>query len=261
MKIFDGFIYNNEDLILDIRLHTLCDYVEKFIIVEAAYDHQGNKKKLNFSFEKFKKFENKIIYKIIEKFPNNLSNWGRENFQRNYISNGLEEARDEDYVIISDVDEIPNLMNIKNIDKFKFTAFKQKLFYYKLNLINQSEPFWFGSKMCKKKYLIYPQWLRKQKVKKYPLWRFFKIKWNIIDQGGWHFSFLMTAKQIKKKLSSYAHAEYNNNYFKDLKKINSSIEKGEDLFDRKFKFQKITLDYDFPKYITDNKSNFSQWIA
>ena len=261
MKIFDGFIYNNEDLILDIRLHTLCDYVEKFIIVEAAYDHQGNKKKLNFSFEKFKKFENKIIYKIIEKFPNNLSNWGRENFQRNYISNGLEEARDEDYVIISDVDEIPNLINIKNIDKFKFTAFKQKLFYYKLNLINQSEPFWFGSKMCKKKYLKYPQWLRKQKVKNYSFWRFFKIKWNIIDQGGWHFSFLMTAKQIKKKLSSYAHAEYNNNYFKDLKGINFSIEKGEDLFDRKFKFKKIILDKDFPKYILENKSNFSQWIV
>ena len=77
MKIFDCFLYNNENLVLDIRLNTLNQFVEKFIIVESQYDHQGNKKELNFKIEKFKIFKNKINYTILEEFPKNLSNWER----------------------------------------------------------------------------------------------------------------------------------------------------------------------------------------
>ena len=146
MKIFDCFIYNNEDLILDIRLNTLSKYVDKFIIIESNYDHQNNKKKLNFSIDKYQKFKKKIIYKIIEKFPDNLSNWGRENFQRNFILEGLNDANDEDFIIISDVDEIPNLTKLKNLENYKYTVFEQKMFYYKLNLINETNPIWLGSK-------------------------------------------------------------------------------------------------------------------
>ena len=115
MKIFDCFLYNGENLILDLRLNTLSKYIEKFIIIESRYDHQGNKKKLNFKFNKFKKFESKIIYLIIENFPEKLSNWERENFQRNYIVRGLTSANENDYVLVSDVDEIPNLSKITDL--------------------------------------------------------------------------------------------------------------------------------------------------
>ena len=71
MKFFDCFMYHDEDLILDIRLNTLNKFIDKFVIVESKFDHQGNEKKLNFNFDNFKKFKNKIIYLIIEKFPNN----------------------------------------------------------------------------------------------------------------------------------------------------------------------------------------------
>ena len=126
MKIFDCFLYNGENLILDLRLNTLSKYIEKFIIIESRYDHQGNKKKLNFKLDKFKKFESKIIYLIIENFPKKLSNWERENFQRNYITNGLSSAGADDYVIISDVDEIPDLTKINSLGNFKFSVFEQK---------------------------------------------------------------------------------------------------------------------------------------
>ena len=66
------------------------------------------KKKLKFDFKKFSKFKDKINYIIIDRFPRNLSNWERENFQRNYIINGLDLADDNDYIMISDVDEIPS---------------------------------------------------------------------------------------------------------------------------------------------------------
>ena len=89
MKIFDCFLYYNEDLILDIRLNTLEKYVDKFVIVESKFDHQGNLKNLNFKIENFKAFKDKIIYKVIEKLPENLSNWDRENYQRDFILNGL----------------------------------------------------------------------------------------------------------------------------------------------------------------------------
>ena len=137
MKIIDCFIYNNEDLILDLRLNTLDQYVDKFVIVESKFNHSGREKnKFNFDKNKFEKFSNKIEYLKIDKFPSNLSNWGRENFQRNYISNAFLNFDTSDYVIISDVDEIPNLENINfNEIKNKIILFNQKMFYYKFNLM------------------------------------------------------------------------------------------------------------------------------
>jgi beta-1,4-mannosyl-glycoprotein beta-1,4-N-acetylglucosaminyltransferase len=117
MKIFDCFLYSNEDLILDVRLNTLSNYVSRFVIVEANKDHQGKEKKLNFNINNFQKFKNKITYLVVDDFPKNLTNWQRENYQRNFISNGLHDVQEDDYIIISDVDEIPNLENIDSIKK------------------------------------------------------------------------------------------------------------------------------------------------
>ena len=89
MKIFDCFMYNNEDLILEIRLNSLNNYIDKFIIVEAKQDHQGRvKQNYNFDLNKFNKFKNKIEYIKLENFPKNYDNWQRENFQRDFILKG-----------------------------------------------------------------------------------------------------------------------------------------------------------------------------
>ena len=110
MKFFDCFMYNNEDLILDVRLNSLDKYIDKFVIVEAKQNHQGKKKdRFNFEINNFKKFKDKIKYLKIENFPDQYSSWQRENFQRNFITKGLLDANDDDFVIISDIDEIPNL--------------------------------------------------------------------------------------------------------------------------------------------------------
>ena len=260
MKIFDCFMYFDEDLILDIRLNALSKYIDKFVIVESKYDHQGNKKKLNFKIENFEIFKNKIIYLVIDKFPKNMSNWERENYQRNYIINGLTEAKDDDYVIISDVDEIPDISKINNIENYKYSVFEQKMFYYKINLQNVTNPFWYGSRICKKKYLKTPQWIRDQKIKKFPLWKFYKIKWNIVKNGGWHFSFLMNPDKIKLKLSAFAHAEYNNDDFNNLERISDSIKNKIDLFGRPINFKQIDFDESFPDYIFNNKEKFKNWI-
>ena len=104
MKFFDCFMYYDEDLILDIRLNTLNDYIDKFVIVEAKRDHQGNEKKLNFQVDNFKKFEKKIIYHVVEDIPKTVQNykkgWSpnfyRENFHRNAISKPIEKCEPND---------------------------------------------------------------------------------------------------------------------------------------------------------------------
>ena len=260
MKLFDCFMYNNEDLILELRLQTLSKFVHKFIIVESCFDHQGNKKKLTFKINNFLIFKNKIKYIVLNKFPKNLSSWERENYNRNFIIKGLNDAKPEDYIMISDLDEIPKISNLKIFEKRKYTAFKQKMFYYRFNLHNISEPDWIGSKVCKKKYLKSPQWLRNQKVKKYPFWRIDKINWNIIEDGGWHFSFVMSDNSIKKKIESYAHSEFNKKNYKDINNIKKNISLKKDLFGRPFKFIKIKNQKKLPKYLLLNKKKFSKFL-
>ena len=260
MKLFDCFMYNNEDLLLELRLQTLSKFVHKFIIVESCFDHQGNKKKLTFKINNFLIFKNKIKYIVLNKFPKNLSSWERENYNRNFIIKGLNDAKPEDYIMISDLDEIPKISNLKIFEKRKYTAFKQKMFYYRFNLHNISEPDWIGSKVCKKKYLKSPQWLRNKKVKKYPFWRIDKINWNIKEDGGWHFSFVMSDNSIKKKIESYAHSEFNKKNYKDINNIKKNISLKKDLFGRPFKFIKIKNQKKLPKYLLLNKKKFSKFL-
>ena len=172
----------------------------------------------------------------------------------------MNDISDEDYIMISDVDEIPNLKNLDNVTRYKYTAFLQKNFCYKFNLINKTFPIWHGTKMCKKKYLKSPQWLRKQKVKKISFINFLKIRWNIVDNGGWHFSFLMTPEKVQKKIKSFAHSEFNTNKFTNLSKISASINQGLDIFDRDMIYQKIDFDNSFPNYILNNREKFKDWI-
>ena len=149
MKIFDCFMYFNEDVVLDIRLNTLDKHVDYFVIVESSFTHKGDKRELQFDNKKFEKFKNKIIYLVYEKKPNNIkeilnddheddksrkyifNSILRENGQRNFILNGLEDANEEDLILISDVDEIPNLekLEIGKINQ-KIIMFKQEMFYY-----------------------------------------------------------------------------------------------------------------------------------
>ena len=230
MKIYDCFMYFDEDTVLDLRLNYLNKFVDQFIIVESKFTHRGGQKELLFDIDKYSKFKDKITYLTVDQEPGDLHTINadddentlskkyilnaakRENYQRNYILKGIEKADQNDLILISDLDEIPNLEKIDfNNLKAKFIFFQQKMFYYKFNLYLPSV-IWTGSKGCKKKNLISPQWLRNIKDKSYPLWRvdifFSNNKYhdiNIIKEGGWHFSYLKTPEDIEKKLKAYLH--------------------------------------------------------
>ena len=74
MKIYDCFMYFDEDVVLDVRLNFLNKFVDKFIIVESQYNHKGEKRLPQFSINKFIKFKDKIKYILIDKIPEGIEN-------------------------------------------------------------------------------------------------------------------------------------------------------------------------------------------
>ena len=246
MKIYDCFSYWDEDLLLDLRLNILNEYVDYFVIVEGNKTWQNNPKKLRFNIDKFPNFKKKIIYVPVEDMPDGDDPYLRENFQRNAILRGLISSSENDLVIISDLDEIPNPESIQKFKKeMSYAAFKQNHYYYKINLQSTKNPYWYGSRICVKKFLKSPQWLRNLKFKKRPFWRIDKIRLNnIIENGGWHFCNLKSAEQLLYKYQNLC--ETNDPYhFKekiDLKylqidEIKKKIDLGDDIIGRDEKYK------------------------
>ena len=295
MKVFDCFMYFDEEIVLDLRLNMLDPYVDYFVIVESIFTHKGDRRELKFNHEKFNKFKRKIIYLTYDDKPKDIEeiNDGdseneksrkfilnaayRENGQRNFISKGLDNAEDDDLILVSDVDEIPNLENIdlKKIDR-EIMLFKQNMFYYKFNL-KLPNLIWSGTKGCKKKYLKSPQWLRNIKDKKYPFYRidthFSEKKYiniRFINNGGWHFSNIKTANEIQYKLKSYLHhrefdvnpmtANEIENIIKNKQAIyDLTVDKTVNKIGNGNKLEKFPL-IELPKYIQNNLEKFKIWI-
>ena len=174
MKIYDCFSYWDEDLLLDLRLNILNEYVDYFVIVEGNKTWQNNSKKLRFDINKFPNFKKKIIYIPVKDMPDGDDPYIRENFQRNCILRGLKSSSDNDLIIISDLDEIPNPLKIKQfkkrpfwrIDKLRLNNIienggwhfcnlknaEQLLYKYK-NLCETNDPYHFKEKIDDK-YLV-----------------------------------------------------------------------------------------------------------
>ena len=270
MKIYDCFSYLDEDFLLDLRFNILDRFVDYFVIVESNKTWQNNHKNHNFDISKFQKFKEKIIYIKITDMPDGNNPYLRENYQRNCISRGIEKADNDDLIIISDLDEIPNPKILSKFDRrMKFAVFKQKNFCYKFNLQSQKYPYWFGSRICLKKNLKSPQWLRDLKFKKRPFWRIDKYRLNnIIENGGWHFCNLKTASELLYKYKNlcetddqYVFNEKISDEFLDKNKIKEKIDQGLDLLGRKEKFNVVKIDDNFPKYLLENISKYSEWIS
>jgi len=288
-------MYFDEDIVLDLRLNTLDKYVDFFVIVESNFTHKGDKRELKFDIKKFNKFEKKIIYLVYDVEPegielvNNEDDEGtksrkyilnaakRENGQRNYIANGIKNASPDDFIMISDVDEIPNLsnFNFKEIEN-KIVLFKQHMFYYKFNL-KIPNLLWTGTKGCLKKNLLNPQWIRNVKDRKYPIYRidtfFSKKKYinvKIIDNGGWHFSNIKTAEEIEYKLKSYLHHREFDLEPLSTEGIKKIMNNKQAIYDLRVdqtvnkigtgsKLERFELE-NLPSYILENKKNYENWL-
>ena len=276
---------------LDIRFNVLNEFVDRFIIVESKYSHSGERKKLNFDINKFQKFKDKIEYLVIENEPDgiiknteNSSEIKRKNsllrIEQSYdfIINALNDVNENDLVCLSDNDEIPNFDSeyFKKSNKDIF-IFKQLFFYYKFNLFYDLMP-WYGTKACKKKKLLSFSWLRNLKNKKYPFWRIDTLFSNlkqmnleIVEDGGWHFTNIKSAKDIYKKLSNFGHHnefDVSGISVEDIqkcidKKIVNYDHKADKSLDNKYNASyklQIINDKILPNYLINNKTKFKEWF-
>ena len=264
-KIIDCITFFQENRHFDLRFNILKEVVDKFLICESIYDHRGNKKEINFNYEKYKN-NNKIEHAVYKKeFPNNNDPWRNQAIQREFILENLDTVDQNDYIMFSDPDEIPNPKLLKDLKlEKKFGIFFQKIFSYKLNLFNPHETPWEGTRICRKKDLKSVDWLRQKVVAKnlkYPIWRIDKEKSiQILNNGGWHFSYLLKPEEISKKFRSLAETSWDNDKFSNLETIKEKINKKIDLFDRGHVYHKIEIDNDYPDYILKNKDELEEWI-
>jgi len=293
MKIYDCTTFYSEKMMLDLRFNILDENVHKFIIVESSFSHSGEKKSFNFNINDYPKFKDKIIYLKIYEEPidlyrdvgqlknpiyKRLNSIKRIEQSYDYMMRGILNAQEEDLIIISDNDEIPNLKSDKFIKSNKnFFIFKQLLFYYKFNLFHELMP-WYGSKACKKKNLKSFSNLRNLKNKKYPFWRLDvhlsnikETNLEVITDGGWHFTNIKTPTDLYIKMKNFGHHDEFDESKLTVEDLREKIENGivfyDHLADKKsknkwkfnYKLKKIENKL-LPDYLIENRNNFKEWF-
>jgi beta-1,4-mannosyl-glycoprotein beta-1,4-N-acetylglucosaminyltransferase len=194
----DAFMFYNEFDVLELRLELLDKYVDTFVLVESEVTHVGGPKPLYFqeNKERYAKWLPKIRHVIVTaaEAPKEIDPWHRETHQRHCILKGLEGIPDDEVVLISDVDEIPDLSKFTGEELV--TAFHMHLFIYSLDYITTIEE-WIGTvaTSCAMVRKNGPNVFRQNR------WRFPRIQ-----NAGWHLSYFGDAAHVHNKLKTFAHA-------------------------------------------------------
>ena len=272
--VYDCFQFFNELDMLKIRLHVMSPIVDKFVISEATETFSGLKKPLYYEENKemFAEFADKIIHVVVDDTPEGYTH-DRDTFQKNAVTRGLKDCTDDDIIIFSDLDEIPNPEKIqeilKDFQEDKIYHFAQRLFYCYLNmeevsgnLLSYAGEFegverkkWIGSKMCSYK-LLREQNLQLGELR-FPERKEIGIR---VEDGGWHFGYMGghgekdIQKRVKEKVVSAAHQEYNSK--RVLSQVTDQIKSGQDIFGRDAKFVRCEIDESFPAYIRENQKEW-----
>ena len=282
--VYDCFSFFNELDLLEIRLHTLDKVVDKFILAESPLTHTGNPKPLYYAENKarFAKFNDRIIHVVVEDFPERPTGatdremaWIRENWQRNALVRGLPpNVRDDDVLIVSDLDEIPHPDAVRNAatvarEMGGVSALSMKLYSFYLNMRNVSRPFWdTGPKVITVQAFGNPDTFVKttfgeccpKLVNSEPTASRLRLLPPTRTMGppGWHFSWQGGEAAILMKIQSVSESYL----FLPLTKehIQSSIRRGRGFFYGFERFLPELLDDTFPPYVLENRQRFAYGI-
>ena len=276
--VIDCIPFFNELDILKLRLHILDPLVDRFVIEEATHTFSGLPKELCFekNREMFEEFLPKITYLVVDNSPKEISTHERDKFQKNALAKALTDASDEDVLILSDVDEIPNpavLQElVKRFDPDKIYHLAQRNFYCYLNMEEVSgnllsitgefpgveRRMWLGTKVFAKKNIpesgiidlreISPEDPRSVRI----------------ADGGWHFGYMGSchetdvSRRVGTKVVAAAHQEYNTEDV--LAEVKDRLILGEDIFGRNAVFQWAVVDESYPQYLLEHKSEYDYLI-
>ena len=279
--VYDCFIFFDELDLLEMRLNILEPYVDKFVICEATETLMGERKKMHFAEnkERFSKFADKIIHVDVETHKEKFkTQYERERYQKNHVIDGLKEAKEDDIIIYSDVDEIPNPQVLEKIiadfDATKIYHLAQRMFYFYINYEEVSNKLlaacgdfkeiekkqWLGTKICA--YKTAQKWTMDGLRDKKRIEEQDSIR---VENGGWHFSYmggdhLNVYKRIKSKLQAFSHNEFNRPSVYNPVKVRLKIILGRDLLGRGAKFKKVKIDESYPKWLKENYDKYSHFV-
>lgn len=276
--VYDCFQFFNELDMLKIRLNVMSPVVDKFVISEATETFSGLKKPLYYEENKemFAEFADKIIHVVVDDTPEGYTH-DRDTFQKNAVTRGLKDCTDDDIIIFSDLDEIPNPDKVREIlDNFqqdKIYHFAQRLFYCYLNmeevsgkLLSYAGEFegvdrkkWIGTKMIS--YKLMKELNLQCGELRFPERKEIGIR---VDDGGWHFGYMGghgekdVRKRVSQKVVSAAHYEYNSKHV--LSNVENQIKDGKDIFGRDAEFIKVEIDDSYPEYIRTHQDELDYLI-
>ena len=254
-KVFDCVSYNGELQVLEIRLHELSEVVDRFVIVEANATHSGLGKLPEFdeTHPSIAPFAHKITYILVTDMPDTEDPWVREAWQRDAILRGLADAREDDLVLVSDIDEIPRasvVLKMKEDRTHRLFALRLPLYYFFVNYRNvegpESNAIWCGAATYRELKTRQPTALRQVLRSGCPSARIF-------EDGGWHFSYLSDEAGIKRKIAAFAHQELNTQDVLSNIDIPQIVQCGADLYNRAgFKWA-LTTGGELPQWVQANK--------
>lgn len=285
--IYDCFTFYNELELLELRLNELSDVVDKFVLVEATRTFTNLPKPLYFleNRVRFDSFREKLIHIVVEDSPDISNPWTVEYFQRNCIARGLTQCRPSDWILISDIDEIPRAETVARVTgKFPFKGgmwtnyilrplfrvlgtwsfsrgraqrnnpfvlkFQQSLHRHFINCVTVAPPgsvHWYGTRMLYYRDFTTAQFIRHSGRK-------------VVEQGGWHFTSMGGAERIVEKIKSFAHQEFNQPALLDANRISEAINHGKSLFEPVEELKFTPLDKSYPHYVLEHPERFDGWI-
>lgn len=259
--VYDCFRFFNEFLLLELRLDTLWDSVDKFVLVECDRTDSGLPKPLYYeeNKERFAKYHEKIIHVVVRDYDGVSEPIPMARYQRNCIMRGLTDLLDDDTVLISDVDEIPDpkkLVLMDNLEKYNTVLLVPNLFYYYFNM------------KCKELGTLQLMEFGTRAIKYVDLKRTTPDRVRQLDDGyvvadaGWHFSFLGDVDFIIEKVMAYGHQEFNNPHYLNKERILNLMKSGGDLFGRKISFQPIPVTADtMPEFVMNNIDRLKELLT
>jgi beta-1,4-mannosyl-glycoprotein beta-1,4-N-acetylglucosaminyltransferase len=273
--IHDCFTYAGEEDLLRLRLETLNAVVDRFVIAEATRTFTGLERQPMFRPEAFERWRDRIVYVRVDDLdPKPASAWLNEYHQRNALLRGLAAAQADDWVLLSDVDEIPAPEAIGRFEPRRFISavLEQRAFCYALNneLVEAdgaTDVTWRMARITTAARVR--QWfgsMQSMRIFKTtgPL-RSVKRQWNRwrtqrIPNAGWHFSYLMTPEQIAHKILSFSHQEFNRGEFTDVDRIRERIRQRTDPFGQNRRYAIVAVDDSFPLPLRADPERYRQWL-
>jgi beta-1,4-mannosyl-glycoprotein beta-1,4-N-acetylglucosaminyltransferase len=276
-RLFDCFTFFNEFELLEVRLNELAPLVSCFVIAEAPMTFQGHPKPLYFleNRSRFAKFADRICHVIVTGMPvgsREADHWRREHYQRNALARATADASPDDYVMLSDVDEIPRASAVRAILSENASGpivhlLELEMFRFYLNFRQADSWLRNGPRLTRRRYVSSFQALRNTRPPDAnpinSLWRWARasaqlacpIRRNVVHNAGWHFSSLGGVEAYAEKLRSFSHVLPERRALSDEAMLDVAANQISDALKQE-RGEIVSIDQSFPAFIVDNPEKF-----